>query len=54
METFAEELKISGQMMSEVFPQSKLPKAHVHILVELPSSKLIVVMLFDHRHYYIQ
>ena len=54
METFAEKLKISGQKMSEVFPQSELLKAHVHILVELPSSQLKVVMSFDHRHYYIQ
>ncbi|KAF8351674.1 hypothetical protein F5887DRAFT_913384 [Amanita rubescens] len=38
METFAEELKISRQKMSEVFPQSQLREDHVHILVELPSN----------------
>ncbi|KIL56101.1 hypothetical protein M378DRAFT_540176 [Amanita muscaria Koide BX008] len=54
METFAEELKISTQKMSSVFPQSQLLEDHVHILVELPSSELMVVMLFDHRHYCIQ
>jgi hypothetical protein len=54
VKTFAEELKTSTQKMSSVFPQSQLLENHVHILVELPSGELMVVMLFDHRHYYIQ
>ncbi len=41
VETFAEELKISRQKMSSVFPQSQLVEDHLHILVELPSSEFI-------------
>ena len=37
--TFAQ--KISRHKMSEVFPQSRLLKDHVYILVELPSSEFI-------------
>ncbi|KAK2465020.1 hypothetical protein APHAL10511_003096 [Amanita phalloides] len=52
VEMFTEEVTVSVQKISTLFPQSQLPlENHVHILVDLPSSEPIAVMLLDHWHY---